>query len=122
MANQKPTSFGTGTILTVLFALSAAQNVRSQVLYGSLVGNVRDASDAVVAAASVTITNLETNFTRQTSTNESGAYDFAAVPAGTYVLKVSKEGVSAYTGQGLQGTINPVSPADRSPKVGRLTH
>ena len=57
MGNQKARSFWAGIILSVLFALSTPQNVHSQVLYGSLVGNVRDTSDAVVAGDSVTITN-----------------------------------------------------------------
>jgi hypothetical protein len=85
------------------------------------VGNVRDASDAVVGGATVTITNSETNFTRQSNTNESGAYDFVGVPAGTYVLKVSKEGFATYTVQGLQVTINTVTRADVSLKLGALT-
>jgi len=54
-------------------------------------------------------------------TNESGGYDLSAVPAGTYVLKVSKEGFGAHTLQGLQVTINTVSRADVSLKVGALT-
>lgn len=41
----------------------------SQVLYGSLVGNVTDASDAPVPGAPVKITHVETNESRTGVTN-----------------------------------------------------
>src|SRR5439155_11970309 len=44
-----------------------------------------------------------------------------AVPGGIYSLKVSKEGFGTYTLQQLQVTINTVSRADISLKVGALT-
>src|SRR5690242_13434385 len=73
-------------------ALVSPQAVSAQVLYGSLVGNVRDASDAAVPGTAVIITNSETNFSRQVLTNEAGIYNFTSVPAGIYDLKVSREG------------------------------
>src|SRR5205807_6796185 len=113
-------SMGNTALLVVLFA-AAMRIASAQVLYGSLVGNVRDASDAAVAGAIVSITNTETNYTRQTTTNESGGYDLAAVPAGTYVLKVTKDGFSPYTLQHLQVTINTVSRNDITLKLGTLS-
>ena len=106
MTGTKIRSFWAGTIIVTAFIVATAQIARSQVLYGSIVGNVKDASEAAVAGATVTVTNSETNFTRQTVTNESGSYDFVAVPGGIYVLKVSKEGFTTYTLQRLQVTIN----------------
>src|SRR5438094_5344878 len=121
MSNTNAKSFWTASGILVLSVVAAVQIARSQVLYGSIVGNVRDASEAAVAGATVTITNGETNFTRQTTTNESGGYDLPAVPGGIYSLKVSKEGFGTYTLQQLQVTINAVSRADVSLKVGALT-
>src|SRR6185295_4747012 len=108
-------------VVALLFGYLAARPGAAQVLYGSIVGNDRDASEAAVAGATVTITNPETNFTRQATTNESGGYDLSAVPAGTYALKVSKAGFATYTLQRLQVTINTVSRADVSLTVGALT-
>lgn len=105
----------------MLVLFSAAKIAHSQVLYGSIVGNVRDASDAAISGAVVSITNTETNFTRQTNTSESGGFDLTAVPAGNYVVRVSKEGFAVYTLQGLQVAINTVSRADVTLKVGALT-
>lgn len=108
-------------VVALLFGYVAARHGAAQVLYGSIVGNVRDASEAAVAGATVTITNPETNFSRQAATNESGGYDFSAVPGGTYVLKVTKPGFGTYTLQRLQVTINTVTRADVALTVGALS-
>ena len=72
----------------------------------------------IQAAVRIVASKLEINVV---VSSESGGYDLSAVPAGTYVLKVSKEGFGAYTLQGLQVTINTVTRADVSLKVGALT-
>ena len=77
--------------------LGSTSSLRAQVLYGSVVGNVVDSSDAAVAGASVTITNRETRQTRETTTNESGAYSFPTLSSGSYDLKIVKEGFSSTT-------------------------
>ena len=95
--------------------------VFAQVLYGSIVGNVRDSSDAAVAGATVVINNAETNFSRQVLTNEAGIYNFTSVPAGAYDLKVTCEGFAAVTQKNVAVTINTVTRVDVSIKVGELT-
>ena len=107
-------------LFAALFAVGA-QSATAQVLYGSVVGNVRDSSDAAIAGASVVITNPATNFTRQAVTSDSGAYDFSSVPAGEYSIRISRPGFATYTGQQLQVTINSVSRVDVSLKVGEIT-
>src|SRR5215813_1325182 len=107
-------------LATALVTLSP-RAVTAQVLYGSIVGNVRDASDAAVAGTAVTVTNTETNFSRQVLTNEAGIYNFTGVPAGIYDLKVSREGFVAFTQKNVAVTINTVTRVDVSLKVGGLT-
>ena len=99
----------------------ATQSASAQVLYGSVVGNVRDQSDAGIPGATIAITNTATNFTRQTVTDDSGAFDIPSVPGGAYTIKVSKAGFTSFTGQQLQVTINSVSRVAVSLKVGELT-
>jgi Carboxypeptidase regulatory-like domain len=94
---------------------------RAQVLYGSIVGNIHDPSEGAVAGATVTITNAETNFSRQASSNEAGIYNLTNVPAGAYQIKVSKEGFTAFTQQNVLVTINSVTRVDVMLKVGALT-
>ena len=59
----------------------------AQVLYGSLVGTVTDASGAAVPGATVTATNKETNLARTAVTGDGGTFSFTNVLAGTYDVK-----------------------------------
>ncbi len=93
----------------------------AQVLYGSIVGNVRDASEAPVPNVEVTATNRETNQSRQTVTNEVGGYTFATLPSGTYDIKVSHPGFQIANLKDIGVTINNVTRADVRLAVGAVT-
>src|SRR6266404_8936951 len=75
-------------LLGVLWNVPMAQ---AQVLYGSVVGHVTDPSGAAIPGAKVTITNPDTNQSRDTTTDMAGDYSFTAVQTGTYKLRVSQE-------------------------------
>src|SRR5271170_2423457 len=59
---------------------------------GTVAGVVTDQSNAVVAAATVTLTDTSTNVSRSATTNATGRYFFADVTPGTYSLTVTKAG------------------------------
>ena len=61
-------------VVVLCFALFLAlpSEVRAQTLYGSITGNVKDASDAAIVGAEVTITNKATNQSRTATTNQTG--------------------------------------------------
>jgi hypothetical protein len=101
--------------------LVAPRHAIAQVLYGSIVGNVRDASEAPVPNAEVSATNRETNQSRQTVTNESGGYTFATLPSGTYDIKVSHPGFQIASLKDIGVTINSVARADVKLAVGAVT-
>src|SRR4051794_6676796 len=73
-------------LFTLFFTLSI-QKSPAQVLFGSMVGSVTDASGAAVPAASVKITETSTNDTRTAQTNDAGAYTVSTMPAGTYQVE-----------------------------------
>src|SRR5213075_2903453 len=56
---------------------------------GSLVGEVKDSSGAVVAGAGVTLTNSGTMARKQTTTNAEGRFAFQLLPVGSYQLHVT---------------------------------
>ena len=58
----------------------------------TIVGVVSDTSGAVVPDANVTIVNSDTEFRRTVSSNSSGQYTAASIPAGTYQVTVEKAG------------------------------
>src|SRR4029453_18931169 len=92
-----------------------------QTLYGSLVGNVKDGSDAVIVGAPVTVTNSQTNQSRETRTNESGSYSLSTVEPGTYTVRVTSAGFNTQTQSGVSITINSVTRADFTMNVGAVT-
>src|SRR5262245_61906089 len=102
----------TRTALLCLVLISAVSVARGQVLYGSIVGNVTDASDAPVPGASVTITNKENGQTRQVTTNEAGGYSAPTLLSGVYTVRVAKEGFTTSTSNDIAVTINSVSRVD----------
>src|SRR5690349_10765176 len=56
----------------VLTACFTAQHAHAQVLKAQILGTATDQTGAVVPGAKITITEINTNFTRTTLTNESG--------------------------------------------------
>ena len=68
----------------------------AQVLYGSIVGNVRDATGAALPGATVTITHEETKRVRETITDPSGAYRFPTVQAGTWNVVIAMAGFQTH--------------------------
>ena len=105
-------------LLTMLFLPLTGQ---AQVLYGSITGNVTDTAGAALPGATVTITHKETGQTRQGVTDVNGAYDFPNVLAGTYTVKVTKEGFKTVSKENVAVTLNMISRADISVEVGQVS-
>ena len=70
--------FRTGVLvavgLTILSVGLAAAPAAAQILYGNVVGVVKDSTGAFIPGATVTVVNKETNLTRETVTNGEGSY------------------------------------------------
>src|SRR5262245_13143615 len=98
--------------LALAWALALPQRAEAKVLYGSIVGNVKDASGAAVPRATVTATNKATNLTREVTTDEAGSYSFADLPAGTYSLKISQPGFKTFEQTEVPVSINNVNRVD----------
>src|SRR5437660_2370258 len=84
----------------------------------TLNGVVRDSSGAVIPKATVTLHNTNTGTDREGLTNDSGLYVFVSVPPGEYVLKVTKEGFTTATQEGLHVVVNQASTQDFTLRVG----
>jgi hypothetical protein len=55
-------------------------------------GSVRDTSAAVVPAATIKLTNVDTSVARKVQTNSAGSYAFPNVPPGHYGMEISASG------------------------------
>lgn len=72
----------------------------------SLHGAVQDPSHAIVEQAKIVLENSAQGLQRETVTNQSGEFEFVALPPGEYTLSVEKPGFSKYEKNGLQLLVN----------------
>ena len=98
-----------------------ATPARAQVLYGSIVGNVKDPQGAVIPGATVTIVNKDTNLTREATTDAEGAYNLVNVLPGRYDVKISLTGFREALRTNVPVTIGQISRVDLTLEVGALT-
>src|SRR5437016_6658713 len=77
--------------LAAAYCLSTAL-LRAQFDSGQISGYVRDASQAVVAGATVVAINEGNREQRQTTTNQSGYYVFPNLPVGSYTISAEASG------------------------------
>jgi hypothetical protein len=89
-------------LLAVLTALStgvvpalAQQNITS----ATLGGRVEDANGAALPGVNVTATNVETNQSRDSATDEEGRYRFSYLPVGRYRLTIEQAGFATLNRQ-----------------------
>jgi hypothetical protein len=66
-----------------------------------IVGTVTDQTGAVVPGANLTLTQKETGFVYNTTSNSTGQFVFAGLNVGTYSLKAMAKGFEAFTATGL---------------------
>ena len=59
---------------------------------GTITGEVKDTSGAVIPGATVTAQNVATNAVRIQNSNEAGAFTFPAMPPGDYTVKAELQG------------------------------
>ncbi len=103
---------------TLCLITLAAAPARSQVLYGSLVGSVTDPSGAGIVGATVRITDIRTNESRQTQTNSSGAYSFPSIATGIYTVEARMNGFQTATQKDLVVQSATVVRADFALQLG----
>ena len=110
-----------GLVIGLVLMACAAATASGQVLYGSVVGTLSDATGAVVPGATVVVTNQNTGLTRQVVTDENGYYSIPNLLEGVYDLAVTAGGFKPYTQKSVTVSINRVTRADAVLDVGAVT-
>src|SRR5258707_720047 len=82
--------------MLVLAALLLSTSAFAAEVTASLLGTVRDASGAVVAGASLSLTNIQTNVTKKADSGSDGEYSFTLIPVGQYRLTVERSRFRKY--------------------------
>src|SRR3954465_14993242 len=95
----------TGAWLAVLAAaaliVAVARDAGSQVLYGSIVGNVTGAQGATAPGVALTATNTGTGLKVETVSDSDGAFTFRNLLPGTYDLAAALSGFREYRQTGI---------------------
>ena len=89
--------------------------------FGSIGGEVRDTSGAVIAGAAVTAINAGTNASRTVTTNEAGAYSFPSLPPGIYTVKVEKAGFKTVVRNQIELQVQLAARVDFELQVGQVS-
>ena len=112
---------GLSTFFTVLILIGATPRVcTAQVLYGSLVGVVKDATGGAIPGATVLVTNKGTGLTREVRSDEQGRYNFTNLPAGVYSFKATMQGFKGFEQTDVTITINAVTRLDVPLEIGSM--
>jgi hypothetical protein len=85
-----------GTALAVLCVLGIAVSARAQSTFGSIVGVVHDATQAVVPGATVQIRSLEDNSSRSATSDQNGSFEFVNLKPGSYALSAQAQGFAEF--------------------------
>ncbi len=77
-------------VLTFLISLTAS--AQSQITTGTIRGTAQDTNSAVVPGANVEIKNVDTNISRNLTTDEEGRFNAPQLQPGRYSVTVAKQG------------------------------
>ncbi len=110
-------SLGAVFVLT-LFCVSAFGQGQG---YSSIRGSIKDPQGSVVAGAAVTLTNPVTNFTRTTTSNESGQYAFESIQPGVYKVEVEAKGFKKAVLTDVGALVSKPTELDVNMEIGAVT-
>ena len=79
-------------LMLAVACLLTAKSLAQGETTSAIIGEVSDVSGAVVAGATVTITNHETGLKRSAKTNDAGRFNFPQLKPGTYSVTVEARG------------------------------
>ncbi|HME07621.1 MAG TPA: carboxypeptidase regulatory-like domain-containing protein [Bryobacteraceae bacterium] len=113
---MKNLCFGVVALLVCSLASSAQDTT------GKIVGIVRDPSGAVIPRVNLTTTNVGTNISWQTTSDDRGLYQFLQLPIGRYKMQASASGFQNLTVEPTSDLeINQTLRVDITMQVGQQT-
>jgi len=107
--------------LCIIFLLALPSGLHAQLNRGIIEGLVTDPQGAVVPAAEVTITNVDTNVSTSTKTNTTGYYHVPDLVPGKYRAHFAASGFSPLAVEAIQVLAGEVIREDAQLKIGGTT-
>src|SRR5260370_29668325 len=84
-------------------------------------GTVMDPSGALIGSATVELQSPETGLRRQSTTNESGIYEFLSLPIGSYTVTITKPGFKPFVIRTVDLSYAQTRTLDAQLQVGTTT-
>src|SRR5260370_19035870 len=119
---MKDTSKQSGRTLILLSVLAIfANGVFAQSNTGSISGIVQDQGGAIIRGATITVTNVGTNETRATQSNDEGYYEVPSLPTGVYKVVGAAGGFQESTVSDARLAVGAKLRVDLKMPVGGVT-
>jgi len=107
--------------LLLVFAFLSATLAKADV-YGTIRGVVTDQTGAVIAGATVTVTNSSTGIAKTTTTAADGSYEVVQLPApSTYTVKAEMKGFKAFEARTLDLGVDKVYVLNVQMEIGQVS-
>jgi outer membrane receptor protein involved in Fe transport len=114
-------AFAAAVMLATAIIIAGSPRIASaQAVRGELLGNITDESGLALPGATVTITEVNTNITTTTVTNESGYYIFPSLKDGTYKVVAELSGFKKIVRDGVVVAVNTTVRVDLKMEVGAI--
>src|SRR5262245_58210533 len=104
-------------ILLLALLCSFPTTLLAQQETATITGAVTDANGGAVPKAAITVTNIGTNISVHSETNEQGSYTVPNLRPGDYTVTVEKQGFSKTIRSGLTLQVNQVTRVDITMKI-----
>jgi len=112
---SKPLMFLAAPLIVLFATLVCGQGTS-----GEISGTVKDPQGASVPGVTITVTNLDTPFKRQLTTNSDGDYRFVGLPVGRYEVRSERQGFKTGIAN-VTLTVAEVATANFDMEVGAVT-
>ena len=106
--------------LLLVLALAMPLGSFAQGITGTITGTVTDATGAIVAGATVTVRNVDTNATHTVTTSDLGSYKVPQLQPGNYSVKAEKAGFKASEQSGITLQIDQIELVNAQLQVRQL--
>jgi hypothetical protein len=103
----------------LLFACALATPAQQET--ATITGEVKDASGGLVPKAAITVTNIRTNITVNTETNDQGSYTVTSLKPGDYTVTVEKSGFSKTLRSGVTLQVAQFTRIDIMLQAGQIS-
>jgi hypothetical protein len=104
-----------------LLLCSLPRDAYAQAVSATLLGTVTDAAGASIMGAKISIQELATGITRDTTANESGNYTFPDLTPGSYSVVVEASGFKKQTRPSIDVVVNTTTRVDMTLQPGSAT-